>query len=105
MAEIKTGLPDGLKSEVEKLCGRNLDHVQVHYNSPLPAQLNALAWSGGNHMHVGPGLEKHLPHEAWHVVQQQQGRVPPSLRSHIGLSTSEQTLEVERTLLAKRTPL
>jgi hypothetical protein len=29
-------------------------------------------------MHLGPGQEKHLPHEAWHVVQQKQGRVQPT---------------------------
>ena len=25
-------------------------------------------------IHLGPGQEKHLPHEAWHVVQQKQGQ-------------------------------
>jgi hypothetical protein len=25
-----------------------------------------------------PGQEQHLPHEAWHVVQQKQGRVKPT---------------------------
>jgi hypothetical protein len=37
--------------------------------------LNALAYAQGNEIHVGPGQERHLPHEAWHVVQQKQGRV------------------------------
>jgi hypothetical protein len=27
-----------------------------------------------------PGQEKHLPHEAWHVVQQKQGRVKPTMQ-------------------------
>ncbi|MNY19986.1 hypothetical protein D3C86_1534450 [compost metagenome] len=27
---------------------------------------------------MAPGQEKHLPHEAWHVVQQKQGRVQPT---------------------------
>ncbi len=29
-------------------------------------------------MDLDPGEERHLPHEAWHVVQQKQGRVRPS---------------------------
>ncbi len=74
-AENKTGLPDDLKSEVENLSGYSIDDVRVHYNSDKPAQLNALAYAQGTDIHVAPGQEKHLPHEAWHVVQQKQGRV------------------------------
>jgi hypothetical protein len=29
-------------------------------------------------IHLAPGQEEHLPHEAWHVVQQTQGRVKPT---------------------------
>jgi len=54
--------------------------VNVHYNSARPAQLNALAYAQGTDIHVAPGQEKHLPHEAWHVVQQKQGRVRPTLQ-------------------------
>jgi hypothetical protein len=71
----RTGLPDQLKSGVESLSGISLDDVKVHYNSARPAQLNALAYAQGTDIHVAPGQEKHLPHEAWHVVQQKQGRV------------------------------
>jgi hypothetical protein len=70
-----TGLPDPLKAGVENLSGVSLDKVQVHYHSPEPAQLKAHAFAKGNEIHIGPGQEKHLPHEAWHVVQQAQGRV------------------------------
>lgn len=73
-----TGLPDQLKSGVESLSGHSLDDVTVHYNSPQPAQLNALAYAQGTDIHVAPGQEKHLPHEAWHVAQQKQGRVQPT---------------------------
>jgi hypothetical protein len=48
----------------------SMDHVKVHYNSSQPAQLNALAYAQGSDIHVAPGQEQHLPHEAWHVVQQ-----------------------------------
>lgn len=55
-----------------------MDSVKVHYNSSKPAQLNALAFAQGTDIHVAAGQEKHLPHEAWHVVQQAQGRVKPN---------------------------
>jgi hypothetical protein len=73
--ENKTGLPDQLKAGVESLSGHSLDDVKVHYNSSQPAQLNALAYAQGTDIHVGPGQEQHLPHEAWHVAQQKSGRV------------------------------
>ena len=37
--------------------------------------MGALAYTKGNDIHLGPGQEQHLPHEAWHVAQQKQGRV------------------------------
>lgn len=73
--ENNTGLPDNLKSGVESLSGFSMDDVKVHYNSSQPAQLNALAYAQGTDIHVAPGQEQHLPHEAWHVAQQKQGRV------------------------------
>jgi hypothetical protein len=76
--ENKTGLPDDLKAGVESLSGFSLDDVRVHYNSSKPAQLQALAYTQGTEIHVGPGQEKHLAHEAWHVVQQRQERVKPN---------------------------
>ncbi len=76
--ENNTGLPDSLKTGIESLSGMSMDHVKVHYNSDKPAQLNAHAYAQGSEIHVAPGQEKHLPHEAWHVVQQAQGRVQPT---------------------------
>ena len=76
----KTGLPDKLKTGVENLSGYSMDNVRVHYNSAKPAQLQALAYTQGTDIHVAPGQEKHLPHEAWHVVQQMQGRVQPTMQ-------------------------
>ncbi|MFT5824100.1 MAG: hypothetical protein ACI8ZM_005366 [Crocinitomix sp.] len=73
-----TGLPDRLKSGIENLSGHSMDDVKVHYNSSKPAQLNAHAYAQGSQIHLGTGQEKHLPHEAWHVVQQKQGRVKPT---------------------------
>ncbi|MEB3310412.1 MAG: DUF4157 domain-containing protein [Snowella sp.] len=78
--ENKTGLPDDLKAGVEALSGYSMDDVRVHYNSSKPAQLQALAYTQGTEIHVGSGQEKHLAHEAWHVVQQMQGRVKPTMQ-------------------------
>jgi len=77
-AANNTGLPDNLKTGVESLSGVSLDNVKVHYNSPKPAQLSALAYAQGTDIHVAPGQQKHLPHEAWHIAQQSQGRVTPT---------------------------
>ncbi len=82
-----TGLPDYLKSGIENLSGYAMDDVQVHYNSDKPAQLNAHAYAQGTNIHLASGQEKHLPHEAWHVVQQKQGRVQPTMQMK-GPSTS-----------------
>jgi len=79
-APNRTGLPDGLKAGVESLSGLSMDHVRVHYNSAQPAQLKAHAFAQGADIHIAPGQEKHLPHEAWHVVQQAQGRVRPTMQ-------------------------
>ncbi|MES2555801.1 MAG: DUF4157 domain-containing protein [Bacteroidota bacterium] len=75
-----TGLPDKLKSGIEQLSGIGMDDVKVHYNSDKPARLQAHAYAQGNEIHVASGQEKHLPHEAWHVVQQKQGRVKPTMQ-------------------------
>ena len=75
-----TGLPDNLKSGIENLSGYSMDDVNVHYNSPKPTQLQAHAYAQGTDIHVASGQEQHLPHEAWHVVQQKQGRVKPTMQ-------------------------
>ncbi|MDB4286131.1 DUF4157 domain-containing protein [bacterium] len=78
--ENNTGLPDTLKSGIENLSGISMNDVNVHRNSDKPAQLQAHAYAQGTDIHLGPGQEKHLPHEAWHVVQQKQGRVKPTVQ-------------------------
>jgi hypothetical protein len=78
--ENNTGLPGPLKTGIENLSGQSLDDVKVHYNSAAPARLQAHAYAQGTDIHIAPGQEKHLPHEAWHVVQQKQGRVKPTMQ-------------------------
>lgn len=88
-APNRTGLPDRLKAGVENLAGISLDDVKVHYNSEKPAQLNALAYAQGTAIHVAPGQEKHLPHEAWHIVQQKEGRVRPTMQMKQGVPVND----------------
>ncbi len=76
----ENGLPSALRSGVEQLSGISMGDVKVHHNSDKPAQLQAHAYAQGTDIHLGPGQEKHLPHEAWHVVQQKQGRVAPTVQ-------------------------
>jgi hypothetical protein len=72
-----TSLPDNLKPGAEQMSGYNISDVQVHYNSPKPMQLQA---AQGTDIHIGPGQERHLPHETWHVIQQKQGRVKTTIQ-------------------------
>ena len=74
----ETGMPDNLKASIEDLSGFAMDDVRVHYNSDKPATVQALAYTQGTDIHVAPGQERHLPHEAWHVAQQMAGRVEPT---------------------------
>ena len=101
--ENRTGMPDGLKSGIESLSGISLDHVRVHYGSAKPAQLDALAYTQGSDIHIGPGQEKHLAHEAWHVVQQAQGRVQPTMQLTDGVPVNDdQGLEQEADVMGAR---
>lgn len=84
-----TGLPDNLKSGIENLSGYAMDDVKVHYNSDRPAQLNAHAYAQGTDIHVASGQEQHLPHEAWHVVQQKQGRVQATMQMKAGVPVND----------------
>lgn len=97
-----TGLPDRLKTGIEALSGIPMDDVKVHYNSPKPAQIKALAFTQGTNIYLAPGQEKHLPHEVWHVVQQKQGRVEPTLQTKgIGVN-DDPGLEREATVMGHK---
>lgn len=91
----KTGMPDNLKNGLENLSGMSMDHVKVHYNSPEPAKLTAHAFTQGSDIHVAPSQEKHLPHEGWHVVQQAQGRVQPTIQMAGTQINDDVSLETE----------
>ncbi len=100
--ENKTGMPDNLKSGVESLSGIDMSDVKVHFNSSQPAQLNALAYAQGTDIHVGPGQEQHLPHEAWHIVQQKQGRVQATHQTKTGVAVNDdKALENEADVMGR----
>ncbi len=98
----RTGLPDNLKSGMESLSGKSLDHVKVHYNSSKPAAVQAHAYAQGSDIHLASGQEKHLPHELGHVVQQMEGRVKPTT-SVGGMAVNDNpSLENEATEMGNR---
>ena len=96
--ENKTGLPDNLKASVENLSSLSMDDVRVHYNSSKPEEVGALAYTQGADIHVAPGQQKYLSHEAWHVVQQKQGRVKPTIQMNSFQINDDAGLEREANL-------
>lgn len=72
------GSVEQIISSLEERSGVDLSDVEVHRNSPRPAELGALAYAQGDQVYLGPGQERHLSHELTHVVQQKQGIVHPT---------------------------
>jgi len=98
-----TGLPDNLKTGIENLSGLSMDDVRVHYNSAMPEQLQAHAYAQGSDIHVAPGQEKHLPHEAWHIIQQKKGRVKPTMQMKGNVNINDDAgLEKEADVMGNR---
>ncbi|MEM0942108.1 MAG: DUF4157 domain-containing protein [Bacteroidota bacterium] len=97
-----TGMSDTLKTGLEHLSGMSLDEIKVYYNSKKPAQFQAHAYAQGTDIHLGPGKEKHLPHEAWHVVQQKQGKVKPTLKLQGVNINDDAVLEREADVMGKK---
>jgi hypothetical protein len=97
------GLPEPLRSNMEAMSGVALDDVHVHRNSDKPAQMQAHAYAQGRDIYLGAGQEKHLPHEAWHVVQQAQGRVKPTrqLKGKTAIN-DDQSLEREADMMGAK---
>ena len=71
----RTGIPLQLKERLERSTGMSLNDVRVHYNSALPSGLDALAYTRGTQVEIGPGQKGCLPHELGHVIQQKLGLV------------------------------
>jgi hypothetical protein len=82
-----------------------LDHVKVQYNSARPAELDAHAYTQGSEIHVAPGQERHLPHEAWHTAQQAQGRVQATAQLEGVRLNDDVRLEREADVMGARAAL
>ncbi|MBX0329006.1 DUF4157 domain-containing protein [Oscillochloris sp. ZM17-4] len=96
------GLPEQLRGGVEALSGVSMGDVSVRYNSSAPARLHALAYAQGTQIQVGPGQERHLAHEAWHVAQQKQGRVRSAARVGSLRVNADPALEREAQVMGQR---
>lgn len=70
-----TGIPGAMQERFEASSGLSFDDVRIHYNSPRPAKIGALAYTQGTQVYIGPGQERHLEHELGHVLQQKRGIV------------------------------
>lgn len=95
-------LPVHLRRGVESLSGLALGDVTVHYGSSKPAQFQALAYTFGSEIHLAAGQERHLPHEAWHVVQQRQRRVAPTTMAEGLPMNADARLEGEADVMGAR---
>lgn len=101
--EDRGGLPEALLAGIEGLSGLDMRDVQVHYNSARPARLQAHAYAEGNQIHLAAGQEHHLPHEAWHIVQQRQGRVRPTTQAADGMAINDDAaLEQEADVMGRK---
>lgn len=103
-AASPTALPAPLRAGIEALSGLALHGVQVRRGSALPARYGALATTQGSEIHLAPGQDQHLPHEAWHVVQQKQGRVNATVPAGDGLAAvnDNPALEAEADVMGQR---
>lgn len=99
---VQKSLPIQLKSGVEELSGLNMSDVKVNYNSSEPSKLGAAAYAQGSDIHLGPGQEKHLPHEAWHVVQQKKENVPATQTINGTAVNENENLEKQADLMGQK---
>jgi hypothetical protein len=77
------------------LSGYDMSDVRVYYASALPAQMGARAYAYGTCIYIERGAEDDLPHEAWHVVQQKQGRVRVTAKLQDAPLNDDPMLEME----------
>lgn len=101
-APNRTGMPSQLKASIESLSGVDLSDVRVHRNSLAPTRMGAMASARGYEIHLAHGQEAQLPHEAWHVVQQAQGRVEPTMTVQGVEVNDDRALEQEADVMGAR---
>lgn len=101
-ASAPSSMPHQLVQGIGALSGQDLSDVRVHRGSAHPAGLGAEAYAQGQDIYLAPGREKHLPHEAWHIVQQRQGRVRPTGRVGDQALNDDKHLETEADTMGAR---
>ena len=93
-------LPRRLRATMEALSGISMAQVKVFHNSPQPGLVGAQAFAQGDEIHLAPGEIGCLPHEAWHLVQQAQGRVRPTRVGPDGSDVNDDiALEIEADIM------
>lgn len=97
-----TPLPSQLRDGIEALSGVDMSGVAVHHDSAEPARLDAHAHTRGSDIYLAPGQQGHLAHEAWHVVQQLQGRARPSESVAGSTISADPSLEAEASRMGER---
>lgn len=95
-------LPEDLRTGIESLSGVAMDDVNVHYESDQPGAINALAYAQGSDIYLGSDQESELPHEAWHVVQQKQGRASATTQHRGQALNDDPALEAEADAMGDR---
>lgn len=94
-------LPLYLQHAMERPTGQSLSDVVVHHNAAEPGRLGALALATDSDIFLGPGQDDLLAHEAWHVVQQRQGRVAATHRMAGAAVNADPVLEIEAETVAQ----
>jgi hypothetical protein len=97
-------LPTSIKHAYESVSNVSLDGVEVHHDSSEPGRYGAEAFTAGGRIHLGAGKEKHLGHEAWHAVQQRQGRVRANTNVGGQAANTDRVLEDEADRMAASLP-
>jgi len=80
---------------IENLSGMSMDGVRVHYNSAESAERNALAYTQGTQLPLGPSEDELFRHEVSHVGQRRLGRVRPTLQMKLAVGPVDDHYERE----------
>lgn len=80
----------------------SMQAVQQMADNSTQSQKQALAYTWDTDIHVEPGQEKHLPHDAWHVVQQSQGRMKPTIQAKGTSVNDDASLEDEADVIGHK---
>ncbi|MDR2572435.1 MAG: hypothetical protein LBD23_19365 [Oscillospiraceae bacterium] len=63
-------MDDDLKTDIDKTSDLAIDDVKPRYSFEKPIQLNEIAHTRANQVHIAPGQERHIEHDLSHVVEQ-----------------------------------